>query len=383
MKYIYSISIFLFLLSAPFFVHAYELRVAPDVSINENYVSDSNLYLASLHFWFNTTFEKDLVSASINQTIAGTIFGDSTLLGKNVFITGESYGDTRVIADTVHVSGVTNSDLIIVARHVILDSDSIINGDTLILADTLDFSGQFLGQTQITANKITVAGSIVGQTTLTGSKIIFNPGSKVTTEISYFSPQRAVINSGADIQKNLNFNQIETIKQNDVIKRIFFGFVSFWAIIKLIATLFVLFVLTHLFRVPVQRVLEGIQDRVGFTILTGVVSILGIPLLTILLFGSLVLIPVSIIVFSMFIIMIILLPSMSAIITAYFYQKYIRKENKISIQFNTAALALIALTFVGFIPYIGSIIIYALYILSFGAIVQYLYSMVRRKKINF
>jgi ACR3 family arsenite efflux pump ArsB len=63
------------------------------------------------------------------------------------------------------------------------------------------------------------------------------------------------------IQKQLNFNQIESIKQNDVVKRLFFAFVSFWAIIKLIATLFVIFILTHLFRVFSQRVSDIVDEK--------------------------------------------------------------------------------------------------------------------------
>ncbi|MEY4440783.1 MAG: hypothetical protein RLY49_409, partial [Candidatus Parcubacteria bacterium] len=271
----------------------------------------------------------------------------------------------------------------IIARHVIIDQKSIIKGDALVLAHTVDFSGQLLGKAQITASRINIAGIITGQTTLTGTKIVFNPGAKITNNLSYFSPQRATVNQGAEIQKELNFNQIESIKQNNVIKRIFFGFISFWAIIKLIATLFVIFILTHLFRVPTQRILEGTQNNFFKNIFIGIAGVMGLPLLSIILFGSLVLIPVSLIVISIYMIIIMILPSMSAIILAMYYQKYIQKQNKISVEFNIAALATIVVTFFGFIPYIGDIVVYILYILSFGAIIHYLYELVRRKKIHF
>lgn len=363
-------------------VFAYESQVAPDISISENYISDKNLYLASLHTWFNATYEKDLVSVSYDQTIGGTIFGDATLFGKKINIVGEYFDDVRSIGDTIVVSGVVNKDLILIARHVIIDPKAIINGDTLILAHTVDAQGQFLGQSQVTASKITIAGSIIGPTTLTGSKITFAPNAQVVSTVSYFSPQRAIIENGAQIQSQLNFNQVQSLKQNDVVKRLFFGFVSFWAIIKLIATLFVIFVLTHLFRVFIQRIIDTVEDKKLYTFGIGFVSLVATPLLSIALFASLVLIPVSIIVGAIFIIMIILLPSMSAIITASFYQKYIQKKNKLLVDFNLTALMLILLTFVGFIPYIGGFVIYVLYILSFGAMIRYLYEQVRRKKVR-
>lgn len=369
--------------SIPFGVSAYELKVAPDVSISENYISDSNLYIASVHTWFNSTYEKDIVSASVNQTISGVTFGDTTLFGKSIYITGESFGDVRVVGDTVYISGVVNKDLIIVGRHVEISSDAIINGDTLILANSVNLQGQFLGNTQVTSNTIVVSGTIVGQTTFTGSKIIFDSGAKVNTNISYFSPQRAVINPGADIQKELNFNQIDSITQNDVIKKLFFAFVSFWAIIKLIATLFVLFILIHLFKIPVQKIIDGAQEKPLKNLLVGIGAFIGIPLLIVILFGSLVLLPVSIIVLCTFVIMIMLLPAMSAIIATCFYQIYIQKQNKISLDFKLSALMIILLTFINFIPFVGNILMYLLYLLSFGALTRYLYDIIRRKKIHF
>jgi hypothetical protein len=383
MKYQYLIlTIVLAFLFAPQSSFAYEVKVAPDISISENYISDTNLYLASLHTWFNATYEKDVVSVSFDQIIGGTIFGDVTLLGKNIALTGESFDDVRTVADTVTVSGVINKDLIIIARNVVIEPGAIINGDTLILAHTVDAQGQFLGQSQITASRISIAGSIVGPTTLTGSKITFTSSSKVLSDLSYFSPQRATIEPNAEIQKQLNFNQVESIKQNEVVKRLFFGFVSFWAIIKLIATLFVIFVLTHLFRVFVQRIIDAVRNKKIETFGIGVASVIGIPLLIVILFGSLVLIPVSIIVGCIFLIMLILLPAMSAIIGASFYQMYIQKQNKLTADFNVSALMLVLLTFVGFIPYVGSLIVYALYFIALGAMVRYLYEQVRRKNVK-
>ncbi len=383
MRYLYAIclSVFVFM-SAHQSLDAYTVVVQPDISIDQNYVSDQNLYFASVRAWFGATYDKDVVSASYDQTIGGTIFGDMTLLGKNIVLQGESFGDVRMIADTVTVSGVVNKDLILIARHVVLAPGAIINGDTLILAHTVETHGQFLGKSQITASQIDITGSIVGPTTLTGSKISFLPGAKVVSDISYFSPQRAIVAPGVEIQKELNFNQIESIQQNDVVKRLFFAFISFWAIIKLIATLFVIFILTQLFRLFLQRIIDTVRVKKLRLFVTGIVSLIFIPLLIAILFATLVLIPVSIIALALFLIMIILLPAMSAIITASLYQTYVQKQPKVTASFNMSALSLVLLTFVGFVPYVGSTLVYLIYILAFGAMTQYLYEQVRRKKIT-
>lgn len=383
MKYICFIIFILSFIIAPASAFAYDLKVSPDISISENYIPDKNLYLASLHAWLNTNFEKDLVSASFDQTVGGTLFGDVILLGKKIEITGQTFNDVRTISDTINISGVINKDLIIVARNVNIESGAIINGDTLILAHTVDIQGQLLGQSQITGSNIFISGSIIGPTTLTGTKISFLSSSKVNSDISYFSPQRAYIENGAQIQGKINFNQIETIQQNEVVKRLFFGFVSFWALIKLIATLFVIFVLTHLFKIFSQNIIESVKNKNLEIFIWGLISFISIPFLILALFASLVLIPVAIIILCIYIIMIMLLPAISSIICASFYQNYFQKSSKINVDFRLSALVLMVITFISFIPYIGDYIIYFIYIVSFGAMVKYLYDNIRRKKIIF
>lgn len=361
---------------------AFDGKVAPDISISENYISDKNIYLASLHTWFNATYEKDVTTVSLDQTIRGTVFGDILALGKKIDLSGETYGDVRTFGDTIIISGVINEDLVVIGRHVIVSKEAIINGETLILGHTVEIQGQLLGQSQINASRILVSGEIAGPTTLTGSRINFLSGSKVLSQISYFSPQRAFVDQGVEIQKELNFNQIESIKQNDFIKRLFFGFVSFWAIIKLIATLFVIFVLTHLFKVHVQKSLDSIKENKIQNAIIGFVSFIITPILILILFASLVLIPVSIIVTCIFVILIILLPAMSSIILASIYQLYVQKQQKITVEFNLPALMLIGITFIGFIPYLGAIVTYLLYMISFGTMMRYLYEQIRRRKLN-
>lgn len=376
--------LFMFVLAAllPASALAYEVKMAPDISISENYISDDNLYLAGVRTWFNATYERDLVSVALDQVIQGTIFGDVTLLGKDIALQGEMFDDVRIVAGEVHITGVTNKDLVIVANNVVVESGAIVNGDTLILANNVDAKGQFLGEAQITANRIAVSGSLVGPATLTSQRLAFNSGAKVVSDVAYFSPQRATIEDNVEIQKQLNFNQIESIRQNDVVKKLFFGFISFWSIIKLIATLFVIFILTHMFRVFSQRVVDVFVTRKGMTILTGLASLILIPIIIILLFASLVLIPVSALLGLVFLILVILLPAMSAMCVGYVYQVKFQKKARGIVEFNVSALALIILTFVGFIPYVGSPLIYLLYVATFGAVVTYLYEQIRRKKVQ-
>jgi hypothetical protein len=167
-----------------------------------------------------------------------------------------------------------------------------------------------------------------------------------------------------------------------VVKKIFFGFVSFWSIIKLIATLFVIFIMTHMFRVFSQSVVEIVAQRKWATVLVGTFSFVVIPIVILILFASLVLIPVSVILALIFMILIILLPAMSAIILGYLYRLRTQRDTKVLVEFNISALFLIVLTFVGFVPYVGGIVIYLLYVATFGAMVTYLYEQIRRKKIK-
>lgn len=382
MKYFLYIFIFFFIALIPAQTFAYDLLVEPDITIDENYISDENIYMAGIKTIFNATFEKDVVSVAWNQWIRGSIFGNVMLVGNDITLDGEMFDDVWIIGNSVHITGITNKDLVIVANSIYIDDKAIINGDALILGNTVNLNGKYLGENHITANKINIEGEIVGPTTFTAQKLYIESGSKIVSEISYFSPQRAVVESNVEIQKSLNFNQIESIKQNDFVKRIFFSFVSFWAIIKLIATLFVLFVLIQLFKPFTQSIVSIVEEKKASVVASGIITFIFVPILSIILFGSLVLIPVSIIITLVFVICIILLPSLSAIIAGSLYQKYILKNEKIIVDFNISALALIMFTFVNFIPYLGKITIYSFYCAALGSLAIYLFRTVRRKKIK-
>jgi uncharacterized membrane protein YoaK (UPF0700 family) len=106
------------------------------------------------------------------------------------------------------------------------------------------------------------------------------------------------------------------------------------------------------------------------------------PLLILSLFASIVLIPISIIIASVFTIMFVLLPAISAIILAIAYQLYIQKKNKPIVEFNLSASMLILLTCIGFIPYIGGTIVYLMYVYSFGVMTMYIYESIRKKGVK-
>jgi hypothetical protein len=73
---------------------------------------------------------------------------------------------------------------------------------------------------------------------------------------------------------------------------------------------------------------------------------------------------------------------MGAIILSSFYQTYLQKKTKITVDFNLSTLMLLVLTIVGFVPYIGDILVYILYFISFGAMTRYLYEQIRWRKMK-
>lgn len=366
----------------PVFVSAYELKIAPDVSILESFETEENVYIAGFKTFFDATLMTDMVSVAANQTINGTIFGDVTLVGGAVSVGGEMFDDTRIIANSVTINGITNRDLVIVANHVTIQDDAIINGDMLILANSVTSSGQFLGATQITANSIFIDGNIVETATYTSQRLTFGSRARVSSDIAYFSPVHAVIQDGAQIEQSLTFNQIDSIRQNDVVQKFFLGLMGFWSIIKMVATLFVIFILTQIFRVFTQRIVDVVNQQKLLILPIGFLSLILLPLLIALLFATVVLIPVSIILGLMFAIIIILLPALSAVLLASLYQKIIQKKQKPTVQFGISALMLLLLTFIMFIPKIGKIVVYGLYVATFGAVIYDQYIHIRRKKIK-
>ena len=150
--------------------------------------------------------------------------------------------------------------------------------------------------------------------------------------------------------------------------------------IKFLATLFTAFILIFVFRMFSQRTSNLATKKLGKTFLIGLISILLIPIFTIVLLMSLFAMPIATILFLVYVMIVILTAPVSGIILGHYLSRLINKKKKVDVDFNSTTLGIIILTFIYFVPFVGSIIKAFMFVLAFGAIVSYYFEIITIKK---
>lgn len=364
----------------PVQVEAFDFKSGAEININDESISEENVYLLAGNTDFNKIFEDDVFIASGKSFVRGTIFGDLQIISGESYLNGEVFGDSRIIGGSVEINGNTNKDLVIVSGQTFVTRDAIINGETLIFAGEAIIEGQVLDNLKITAGTVTINGEVLGDVEITAQEVNIGERANIKGDFVYFSPKRASVESGAQIIDKLNYNQIERIDENELVKRTVLNFVNFWTVIKFLAALFTAFILVYVFRMFSQRTSDIAFKKYIKSFFIGLISIVLIPIAIIVLLASLFGIPLAVILFFVYSVILILTGPVAGIFSGYLLQKIFTKKKKIEVDFNFTALGIIALTFIYLIPFIGLFIKTILTVLAFGAMIVYYFELITIKK---
>jgi hypothetical protein len=368
------------LFAFPLITNAFSLEYAPNVSIDKERVFEENAYILGADIQFDNTLDNDLIAVSGKNTLSGTIFGDLLSVAGEHILEGEVFGDARFIGPKVDINGSTNKDLIVVSADFTTQEKTVINGETFIVANSVNLKGKVLDNIKIIANNVFIDAEILGNTEITAQKVSFGDSSKISGELVYFSPEPAEISSGAFMSAQPIYNQIQKIDQTDFVKRTVLNFVAFWSIIKFLATLFTAFILVYVFRKFSQEISFSATERFGKSLLFGALSLPIFIIAIFILFASLFGIPLAILISFFYIGAWMLVPAVSGIIAGYLIRRKFNKQKRPQIDFNSTALGVVLLTFIYFIPFVGGFIKFVMTILSLGTMILYWSEIIRLKK---
>lgn len=380
MKKLYGFAV-LTVFFVPVLTLAYSMQTGSEINI-QGQTFEENLYLIGGKVSFDNQTEKDLFLVTGEGNINGSFKDDVEALLFRANFKGEYLKDVRLFGGEINLDFKTDGDLFIVGGKVNIAPDAVLNGKTFIVAGEVNINGKVFNDLKIISAKTNINGELNANSNITSQKLNIGDNAIITGNLNYFSSQKAFISNNAKINNEIRFNQIEKISENSVFKKVVLNLIIFWTVIKFLASLFIALILVFVFRVFSQRV-SMISNQVPIkSFLVGVLSIFLIPIICVILFASLFAIPVSIILFFVYIILLILTASVSGIIVGFFLKKINNKENKkIEVDFNSATLGIVLLTFLSFIPWLGEILRFILIPLSFGAMMMYYFEIIMKRKV--
>lgn len=370
---------FITILLAPNFVFAADFRGGNNINISDQEIP-GNLYIGAGNSNINTNVNGDLTIASGESRVSGVVNGDLIILGGSVVFDGLVNGDVRIVGGDVKIKGNVTGELVVVGGDVLIEKEASVNGATFLLGGLVQIDSKSDQNIKVLGGKVVLNSEINGHIEITTQDLNLTNNAKINGYLSYFAPEKFNQDIGSEVLGEVSYNQIKSIEDNGLIKQTILSFINFWILLRFITTLLLAFILVYVFKVFSQKTTEFTLDNFGVSILIGLLIIFVVPIISVILFASLIGMPISVLLFLTLIFAMIISPAVAGIILGALFKKVYKKTDNIEVSFHTATLGVVLLSVVKFVPFLGEIISLLFFTVALGGIAHYIYMNIRWAK---
>lgn len=352
-----------FLLAPSLALASAELHAGAAYILPKDAVVPHNLYLASEETTIEGSVAGDVVSASGSIVFSGEVDGDLILAGGDIAIEGDVDGDVRVAGGDVVISGSVGGDVLVFSGTLTLLPESSIGGDVIVFSGEVTAGGSVKGAGRIYASELLVSGSF-GSLTADAEQIVLE-GANIRGDFSYRSPHDATIDAASVIGGTL----VRVESPNGDGAPILFGVViGGFFVGRIIALIIAALVLFWVARGFVIRLGMASTKQFGRNALWGLLFLVGTPLAAIILFLSLLGIPLA----SLFIVgyatFLLLATLVSGIVAGAILSRLLVKETRVTPAW--IMLGVIVMQLVSIVPVLGWLVHLAVYLATLGILAR-------------
>ena len=341
---------------------AADIRTAEVVTKEE---TPKNLYLAGQNPTVDANVTGDLVVAGGVVTVNGDVQNDVLAAGSTLNLNGKVANNVRVAGGTVNIESNIGGDLVIFGGDVILGTKSVISGDVLVFAGTVNLKGVVNGSVKKGyAGSVLISGKVGGDVELANvGALTMDSNANVVGNLRYSSKNEASVSSDAKVGGKVEFTKITTASNwrnfTPNLGSVLFGILMAFITILVFIKLFPKFAN----RVVNAAVVNPLAKMgIGFAAMVGTPIALLLLLLTIFGWGVMAYLGVAYAAF------LILTGSLSAILVGSLVWKYLRKEKNLEINWKTVAIGVVLTVALKLIPIIGWLAVFAIALVVFGTL---------------
>jgi cytoskeletal protein CcmA (bactofilin family) len=310
----------------------------------------------------------DLLAAGSDITIDTEVGGDSVIAG-GVVRSGGNIADTLYAAGgRLRLDGEVQRNARIAGGEVEITPSSLIHGNVSVGGGDIRVNGKVDGYVQAAGGRVTINGPVGGDVEATSANVELGPNARIAGNLRYTSPHPIKRHPEAQVSGTVEHIQPpEGWRGSRAI-----GLLG-WAIwtlgLMMIAALTVAF-LPNLY----SRVTSTLETRPGMSLLVGFVSLICIPAAAIILLITLIGIPLSLLLFTIFLAMLILAYVVtSAAIGDWALRRFKPEVSSVrSWRIGATVLAVLLLGLAAMVPIIGGLVVFAALLLGLGAMIMQL-----------
>ncbi|MDZ7726263.1 MAG: polymer-forming cytoskeletal protein [Candidatus Campbellbacteria bacterium] len=364
-----SLVVLLGVLFIPTAAEALEVRGGEGVSVSSDEVVTENLYVGAGDFSMLGAVEGSLVAAGGQLLVAGEVLDDLTILGGQINVSGDIGGSMQTAGGSVTVSGSVDDDILALAGSVILLPDSTVNGGVVAFGGDITLNGEVNGDVYIDGGSVVINGPVGGDVDIQGGKIEIGSGAVISGDVIHRSGTEANISSEAQIDGEVSSGDLREVYRDGEFAFAGINTKTTGLIFRFLSLLAGALLLGLVLRRFSSRVVERSLSQTWWKhTLLGFALLVLIPVAFIILVATFIGIPVGIMVILSYVSFLIAGWFTAAIVFGSLILKWTAKEDTGSISWQSITIGVIAYFLLTFIPIVGWVAQFLLFITAIGAI---------------
>lgn len=381
----------LLLLFAPLFLLGSTVKSGENVTIDKPV--EGNLYVAGGEIYTNAAIRGDFIAAGGKIFVKDSVGDEGLVAGGEISIESPVMGDLRIAGGQVTIRGNITGDLVIMGGEVRVAPEAQIGGDLIMMGGEVDIGASIKGQIRVSAGELTFRGNATGPLNIKGGEITIDgtvrgPSTlsaqnlKLGSQAGFYADVRywqaeGEMDFGGHLKEGAKATYDPALKSDlaqfdfDELRRGLFWF----SIYRFLAGILLIVLLITFFHPFFSRHAGQLTDDMGSSLGYGALYLIGIPVLAVLAFITVIGIPVGFILTAGYSITLALAGALVATVMAYEVERYLGKDWGKGVMMLVAVGISLLLRLVGYIPLVGGIVMVLLIAVVFG----YLYKNIRRE----
>lgn len=318
------------------------------VNIKKDEVINDDLYVGGGEVIIDGTVNGDLIVFGGQVNVSGKVSEGLFVAGGQVVVDGEVGKNIRVAGGNVYIRGKVGHDLLVASGNVDIDKTAEIKNDVKVGAGQLSIAGK--------------TGSIeagVGNLNIRGT-------AEITGDVKYTSENEAFLDNSAKISGKVT--RIAPPVKN---KKDMAGFIAVAKIISMLSMILVSLLIIWIFPKKSENIAESFQAKFPVNLLWGFLFLIAIPVITILLFMTVIGLPIAFGAVMFYVAMLYLGKIFGIISFGTWVQNLGKKDKNLKPNIIFVVLAVIFYSLLKLIPFIGWIGTSLIFLAGLGALIRF------------
>ncbi|MDD2822556.1 MAG: polymer-forming cytoskeletal protein [Candidatus Daviesbacteria bacterium] len=384
MKYwLIALALCLLVFSPPLVAFAQtNLRSGQTTNLSSNETINKDYFASGNSVSLDGIVNGDAYLVGGDVTLNGTVNGDLLMAGGNLNINGTVTGNIRAAGGNININGKVGRNISAVGGSINVFQNASVTGSIVTAGGNINILSP-AKDIVLAGGQVNFGSSVSGDINAATEQLTLSPGAKIGGNLIYWSNNKANINPGASVSGTVtqNIPPRNTQSQNQITRQSVIGVFAFFKLISFLTALIIGFLLIYLFPEFTANIATKISSNWLLSFGVGFLVLAITPILVIMLFVTIVGMPIAVIWIFYILFALWLAKIFVALSIGQFLKRYLKQTWGIYLLYS---VGLIVYYLIGLIPIIGGIFGFIAALIGLGAIIlskQSYYLDLRQKKL--